>query len=152
MKYILVLLLLILVLPTESYGRGTYFLSLEKAEMDYVRIDSRTRDPYVPEYTGKWKDATSVKFRLGLLGGKLYWDNKVHGETTSSGVFQTVGWQWEMGIRITKQVSLFRDHHSRHRLEDKPEKRFKGGSQFPVEDRYGIRLILIRETLGGSIW
>ena len=150
MKYPLVLLLLILVLPTES--RAEYFLNLEKAELDYARIDSRTRDPYVPEYTNKWKDAAAIKFRIGLFRGKVYWNNNVHGETVDTGVFQIVGWQWEMGIRITKQVSLFRDHHSRHRLEDRPEKRFKEGSQFPVEDRYGIRFILIRETLGGSIW
>lgn len=149
MKYIL---LLILVLPTESYGRGTYFLKLEKAEFDYARIDSRTRDTYVPEYTGKWKDGTSIRFRIGLLGGKAYWDNKVHGETTESGVFQTVGWQWEAGIRITDSLVIFKDHHSRHRLEDKPDKKFRGGSQFPVEDRYGIRLILIKETGGSSIW
>jgi hypothetical protein len=145
MKFLLTILFLI---SSPCYARGEYLLNLEKAEFNYAHLDPKTRDPYVPEYTGKWKEKSSVKFRIGLLGGRMYWDNNVHGETVDSGVFQTVGWQWELGIRITNQVSIFHEHHSRHRLEDRPEHRFKGGSQFPVEDSYGIKLILIQETIG----
>lgn len=150
MKYILLIFIFLNSAPV--LASGTYFLNLEKAEFDYARIDSKTRDPYLPEYSGKWKDSTAIRFRMGLLGGATYWDNRVHGETTNSGVFQSVGWQWELGLRVTDQVTLFRDHHSRHRLESNPEKRFNGGSQFPVEDKYGIRLILIKETVGSAIF
>ena len=148
MKY---LLLALLTISTTGFARGEYLLNLEKAEFNYARMESRTRDPYLPEYTGKWKEKSSIKFRMGLIGGRVYWDNNVHGETVDSGVFQSVGWQWEAGIRLSDQVSVFHEHHSRHRLEDKPEHRFKAGSQFPVEDSWGLKLILIKETIGRGI-
>ena len=76
----------------------------------------------------------------------------MHGETVQTGVFRSVGWHWEAGIRVTNRVILFHEHHSRHVLEQPPEKRFNAGSQFPVEDSNGIKLILINESTGKGIF
>jgi hypothetical protein len=99
------------------------------------------RDPLTPdisprEYSGR----LATEFQMRLLE-VIYWKNYVHTEGTEAKV-QTVGWQWELGLRITDQISAFYEHHSRHRLDTsnpdldqnlKPRK-------FPVEDSYGIRL------------
>jgi hypothetical protein len=149
MKYIYLLLLL----SSPVYARGEYYLvNLEKMDFQYAHFKPETRDPYLPKYTHQWKEKTAVKFRMGLLGGRAYWDNNVHGETVDTGVFKSVGWQWELGIRITDQLSVFHEHHSRHVMEALPEKRFNAGSQFPVEDSFGIKLRLIKETTGRGIF
>lgn len=69
-------------------------------------------------------------------------NNTVHTEGTESQL-QTVGWHYEMGIRMNSQISIFHEHHSRHRLDSEvadtgrdPSSRTK----FPVEDSYGVRL------------
>lgn len=149
MKY---LALLLLALTTPALSANYRLVDLEKLEFNYAQLTPNTRDPYLPEDTGKWKERTSLKFRMGLLNQKLYWDNNVHGETVNTGIFRSVGWQWELGLRITDKLVLYRDHHSRHVMEKIPPKRFNAGSQFPVEDSYGIKLILIKETTGKGIW
>ncbi len=99
------------------------------------------RDPLTPDidqsrYTGR----VAADFQLRILEVG-YWQNRVHTEGTGAQL-QTVGWHWELGIRLSDQVAIYHEHHSRHRMDsvgidangdNRPDK-------FPVEDSYGIRL------------
>ena len=77
---------------------------------------------------------------------KGFWRNNVHAEGTHA-KFMTVGWHYEMGIKLD-QFELFYSHHSRHTMDqyqpvyfnEYEEKLYR--TAFPVEDSYGIRIIL----------
>lgn len=102
---------------------------------------SENRDaltPDIPQDQYKGRVATDFQLRILEVG---YWKNYVHTEGTPSQL-QTVGWQWELGIRISDELSIFHEHHSRHRM-DSAELDLDGDgkpNKFPVEDSYGIRL------------
>jgi hypothetical protein len=91
------------------------------------------RDPITPDipvdgYRGRL--ATQFQVRLFEVG---YWKNYVHTEGTDAKV-ETVGWQWEIGVRISKQLSTYWEHHSRHRMDAETP------GKFPVEDSFGFAL------------
>ena len=87
------------------------------------------------------KYRASTNFRLGLAR-TLYWDNNLHTEAVRSGTVKTVGWHWIMGVRLTKMIDLFQEHHSRHVVEEYRATK-NGRNTFPVEDSYGIRITII---------
>lgn len=127
-------------------------LDVEKMEFRAAHMDPQSRDPYVPQYTDRWRERASLQWRVSVLES-LYWDNDVHTETIDVGVVKTVGWHWELGLRINKYIAPFWEHHSRHVMDEKPDERFSGGRhQFPVEDSYGIRFKFVEEKIGSGIW
>lgn len=137
----------------EYPAKSRYSLfSVEQLDVLYAQMRADSRDPYTPEYTGRWKGRAAIQWRVSAMGA-LYWDNDCHVETIDNGVVATVGWKWELGLRVTKQVSIFNAHHSRHSVESMPEKRFESVSQFPVDDSYGIRIhFILGGKEGASIW
>lgn len=133
-----------LVLYTSPAVAGEYkLLTMESFEMKYSDFKSQ-RDPYAMEYTEDWAYRAATSFRYSILG-VLYHDNYVHCEGLDSGVVKTVGWQWTIGLRLHRNVDVFADHHSRHVMEDyRPT--VNGRNQFPVEDSYGIKFIVVEDT------
>jgi hypothetical protein len=83
-------------------------------------------------------DATVIRY------GKfsIYWLNKLHfDQANPSGHIKHAGWQYEFGMPLyvdkgLPRVELFKQHHSRHVLEE------TRSIHFPVYDRFGIRLRL----------
>lgn len=117
-------------------------LEVDKLDFEYHRLAAANRDPYVPHHTGTWREKAAIKWDLGILKYG-YWRNNVHTETTNpSGRVTTVGWEWELGVTLFKNYEIFHHHHSRHVMEEVPEKRFESGNQFPNENSYGIRFKL----------
>jgi hypothetical protein len=136
---------------TAAHAGEWKLLNVERLDLEYTKLEPSMRDPYVPQYTGSWRERAALRWRVSILG-PIYWDNNVHTETLKSGEVKTVGWEWEAGLRLNKYIDIFHHHHSRHVMEDVPEKRFRGGNQFPVEDGYGIRFKFIPETKGRGIF
>lgn len=112
--------------------------------MDYFDLKTAkfgcNRDPLTPDiqcedYVGR----VAADFQLRLVE-VVYWRSNIHTEGTA-GKVQTVGWQWELGLRISKGISLYHEHHSRHRMDATvPDYNGDGRpDKFPVEDSYGIR-------------
>ena len=114
-------------------------LEVEHFDMGYQEFKN-IRDPYVPDTTNM-KYRASTNFRLGLAR-TLFWDNTLHTEAVRSGTVKTVGWHWITGIRLTKKIVLFQEHHSRHVVEEYRGTK-NGRNTFPVEDSYGIRITII---------
>lgn len=86
-------------------------------------------------------------FNLDLIVFKyeslsLYWLNQLHfDQAANSGHIKHAGWKYEMGVPIFEdekgsRIELFKQHHSRHLLEEERD------VHFPVYDRFGIRLRL----------
>lgn len=149
MKY--VIMIMVLHLSTTSQARP---LELEEFSFQQAKLGEKSRDPLAPEYTGYWKYRTQADFRIGILGAG-YWDNKVHAEA-AEGAIRTVGWHWVAGLRITSQMDLFWEHHSRHTLDTKSptsdEYRYPDRNNFPVEDSYGLRFNIYTGTKGKALW
>jgi hypothetical protein len=121
---------------------GDYrLLDVDRLDLEYGKFVPTTRDPYVPQYAGRWRDEIALQWDVTLLQWG-YWRNHVHTETTDpSGSVTTVGWQFELGVHLGDRVDVYREHHSRHVMEAEPEHRFEAAhAQFPVEDLYGVRL------------
>lgn len=119
-------------------------LSVDKLDLEYKKLDPYNRDPFLPQYTGRWRDSAALFMDISVFNYG-YWNNHVHQETVSPGSVRSVGWEWEAGFRATGYLDIFTHHHSRHVLEEEPDERFRNTSgQFPLENSYGIRIHLIR--------
>jgi hypothetical protein len=126
-----------------SEARGAEFRLLD---VDYFDMRAAkfgiNRDPLTPDIEGHQyvgRVATDFQLRILEVG---YWKNEVHTEGTE-GQLQTVGWHYEMGVRLHKSMSAFYEHHSRHRMDSAnviDYNRDLRPDRFPVEDSYGIRL------------
>ena len=132
-------LFLCLFISTNVTAKEYRLLEVEHFDMGYQEFKNQ-RDPYVPDTTNM-KYRASTNFRLGLAR-TLYWDNNLHTEAVRSGTVKTVGWHWIMGVRLTKMIDLFQEHHSRHVVEEYRATK-NGRNTFPVEDSYGIRITII---------
>lgn len=62
-----------------------------------------------------------------------YWDNRVWGLTNQS-KFSATGWNYHLGLRLSKLFDVEYEHHSQHRL-DAP---FPPNVGFPVEDSFNV--------------
>lgn len=138
-------LFVIVALSEEAYSREYRLLDVDKLDLEYTKLNSTNRDPYAPDYTGRWGERAALKFNLNVLH-YLYWDNNIHTETIDTGQVKTVGWEWEAGVRIWKYFDVFHHHHSRHIMDEPAQRDYKypdTRTQFPVEDGVGIRFKFI---------
>lgn len=119
---------------------GFHVLDLDYFDMKGARF-GYNRDPLTPDIEGhQYIGRIETDFQLRILEVG-YWKNSVHTEGTA-GQLQTVGWHYELGLRLTPYLSPFYEHHSRHRMDSTiPDYNQDGRpDKFPVEDSYGIRL------------
>lgn len=92
-----------------------------------------------------YKGRVATNFDLELFK-HAFWRNEIHGEGTHA-AFTTVGWHWEFGFKLSPQVEIFHEHHSRHIMDRNLPTYWNERTQtlketkFPVEDSYGVRII-----------
>jgi hypothetical protein len=121
------------------------YLELDKFSLDIMKFGDN-REPMTPDikredYLGR----VATNFDISILN-RGFWRNNVHAEGTHV-KFMTVGWHFDMGVKLD-QFELFYSHHSRHTMDrDQPMyfdeevgQPYRGA--FPVEDSYGVRIIL----------
>lgn len=140
----LLMLILIAVLSSSAeliYAAEFKLIDLDSFDMKAAKFGAN-RDPLTPDIApDKYVGRVESDFKLRILE-VFYWDNQVHTEGVEAKV-QTVGWHWELGLRINKQFSIFHEHHSRHRMDDATPIDYDRDGQpdkYPVEDSYGIRM------------
>lgn len=149
--WIVLYILFLFMFSATTHAAEYRLLNAEKLEIDYSKLDSNNRDPYAMHYTGKWKDRAALKLRVGVLES-LYWDNNIHVESINTDTVKTVGWEWEVGLRVSKYFTLFQHHHSKHIMDETSQLPSNRSNKFPVEDSYGIKFIIVEETQGRSIF
>lgn len=123
-------------------------LAYRLLDVDYLGMTAArfgcNRDPIAPQYNcGSWTGRAEVLFNFSILD-YMYWNNVVHTEGIESQV-KTVGWQWELGLRLHEQFFLFHRHHSRHLMEEESMRWVDKDNQirdsrYPLENSYGFRL------------
>lgn len=125
---------------------GQYrLLDVDQLNMELAQFGCN-RDPMVPEIEcGDWRGRAEINADLRLIT-YMYWKNRVHGEGTNA-AFKSVGWNYELGINVSKYIDVFYLHHSRHPLDQgnavhtSSDGSYTLRNKFPVEDSYGVRLI-----------
>lgn len=111
----------------ESY-RG--WLEAESLSLDIWKT-GYMYDPYLPEYTDKWRGGVQLNFDL-RLAPIVRWENRVHSAGTDAQV-REVGWEWLALVDWSAKVQPFYYHHSRHSMDkERP-------TRFPIIDNYGLR-------------
>lgn len=145
----LITLLIIYLSSSSLQAREWRLLETEKVDLEYSQLNAYNRDPYAPDYTGRWRERVALKWDLSIVRYKdwgFFWDNNMHTETIDSGAVKTVGWEWELGLQLGKYADLFHHHHSRHIMDEEPQRDAYNGksNQFPVEDSLVLRVHLLR--------
>lgn len=137
---------LMVLLLASTLSRPAFSGDFRLIDLDYFDMKAaafgENRDPMTPdieehEYIGRV--GTDFGLRIMEVG---YWKNEVHTEGTR-GQMQTVGWHWELGLHVSRNIDLFHEHHSRHRMDSTNVIDFDQDGRpdrFPVEDSYGIRM------------
>lgn len=103
------------------------------------------RDPYFPEKDhSDWNNHAAILWNIEVAK-YFYWDNNVFMDTDKSQV-RHVGWEWNAGIDFGP-FEIFHYHQSRHVMEESRDEELEDGrirsGNFPLEDRYGIRINII---------
>lgn len=139
------IILIIVLLTFEGIGLASDFrvLDLDRAAFSASEFECN-RDPYTPDIDCEdylYRAAFDIDIRILEVG---YWDNRIHTEAVSQSV-KTVGWEWELGLRVAPGLELFRHHHSRHVMEETTMWGYHPGrdeiypTRYPVEDSWGVR-------------
>lgn len=145
------LLFCVSAVASEVQAKEFFLLNTDSLQMEYSQLNPQNRDPYAPQYTGRWRERAALLWDSTLLGyGKyrLIWNHNVHTETIDSGAVKTVGWEWRAAVRLGDRLEVGHHHHSKHIMdEDSRDIRYGNkGNQFPVEDSLYIRV----RFLGGN--
>lgn len=125
------------------YAGEWHLLELQEMNMEASRFGTN-RDPLTPSYSDDaYYGRVAANFNLRLLD-VFYWNNYVHTEGTTSQV-RTVGWQWDLGLHVSKQIDFFYQHHSRHVMDAEDpvyytDRDTREQIRYPMENSYGIRL------------
>lgn len=122
-------------------------LKLKHFSLDVMKFTGN-KELMIPEIPGsQWSYRIATNFDMQILRYG-FWRNRVHGEAAYA-KFYSVGWEYDMGIKLGRQVEIYWHHHSRHTMDidlpfyyDRMQNRFNQ-IDYPVEDSVGIRLILI---------
>lgn len=126
-------------------------MSLDQFDLKLLKFEEN-RDPMTPQIR---EDAyiyrVTSDFNISILG-VFFWENDVHAEAVS-GAVKTVGWKWDLGIRVFPWLDLLHEHHSRHVLDEVQQVNALENNKYPVEDSYGIRLhVYTNPTKPGTLW
>lgn len=78
----------------------------------------------------------------------IIWRNRVHGEAAYR-KFTSIGWKYDLGVRLSKKVEIFWHHHSRHTLDIEQPYYYNRISKelernyYPMEDSIVVRITLV---------
>lgn len=130
-----------------SAAHGAEFKLLEPRDVFIdVYKNETVHDPYLYPidrtlgYGSTFNVDTNV-VRYGKFS--IFWLNKLHfDQSNANGHIKHAGWQYEVGMplwidRGVSRIELFKQHHSRHLLEE------TRSIHFPVYDRFGVRLRIL---------
>lgn len=140
----LIILIALLLSPVVQANEYKLF-ELDEFNMElYSLADHRTLDlPFKDQGADgeSWTQGYAANFNIDLFKWAnygLYWQNKVHAESTEAQVRQ-VGWKYEIGVDLNQKVQLYWLHHSQHLLDGK-----NPNGKYPLDNFYGIRTVFYK--------
>ena len=125
----------------KPYARLTH-LSIDAAAF---MTNTELMIPEIPY--NKWDGRMAVNLDAQFLK-YILWRNRVHGESAYR-KFTSIGWKYDLGVKISKHLEFFWHHHSRHVLDVEQSYYFNRDTEkiernfYPMEDSFVLRIILI---------
>lgn len=129
------------ILATKASGQNWRLLDPKDVYIDAYKNET-VHDPYIAPIDKELRYGSNFNMDLDVVKYKgigLYWNNLLHfDQSSTSGHIKHAGWQYELGLTVLQEdnidrVQIFRQHHSRHILEETRK------AHFPVYDRFGVR-------------
>lgn len=127
-----ILLLLSFALPNSAAASQWKLIDFQEASINYKGFTG-ARHPLLEDVRNELNLTLNTNFLHAF-----FFNNKVHSITDSQN-FALVGWNFFVGVRVTKWLDIQYEHYSRHVLD----RQYRDG-WFPYEDSIGIRLYLFR--------
>lgn len=146
-----ILLTLALLFSYEAFSepkvKYTPYMKLKHFSLDIGKFTGN-KELMIPEIPGnQWSYRIATNFDLEFFK-YIFWRNQVHGEAAYA-KFYSVGWEYDLGFKIGKQIEIFWHHHSRHTMDinlpyyyNRIDDTFDQ-IDYPVEDSVVLRLIFI---------
>jgi len=143
------LLLTLLASPVFAETKVKYnpYMRLKHFSLDISRMTGN-KELMLPEIPGnEWNARIATNFDVEFFK-YIFWRNQVHGEAAYA-KFYSVGWRYDLGFQLGKQIQIFWHHHSRHTMDvDLPYYYNRITEEFeqidyPVEDSVVLRLIFV---------
>lgn len=117
------------------------FFEVQDLNMTYQYFNKPNVAPYFTTSSQKER----LTLRMDTTADKLiFFNNRIHA-TTDATQYRMIGWEFELGTFLTKQLSLQYIHHSQHVLDA-----FRG--QWPFEDSIAVRFYFIKSKNSDSIF
>lgn len=132
-------------MAARAEARDLHLLEPKDVYIDAFKYQS-IHDPYLAPIDRDlaYGAAFNTDFNLFRYGNiALHWKNRLHfDQAGSSGHIKHAGWEYELGLPLwvdkgKPKIELFKQHHSRHILEEVRD------AHFPVYDRVGVRIRLL---------
>lgn len=129
---------------TPALAGNLHLLEPKDVYLEYYKYTSM-HDPYLYPIDREIYQGASFNTDFNIIRYKdflIYWKNNLHfDQSRVSGHIKHAGWQYEIGLPLlmakdSTKIELFKQHHSRHVLEE------TRSTHFPVYDRYGVRFRL----------
>lgn len=129
----------------KAEARDLYLLEPKDIYIDAFKYESM-HDPYLAPIDKDLLYGAAFNTDFNVFRYKkvaLYWKNRLHfDQAGSSGHIKHAGWEYELGLPLwidkgKPKIELFKQHHSRHVLEEVRD------AHFPVYDRFGVRIRLL---------
>jgi hypothetical protein len=132
-KIQMIRIILLILISTNAYA------DLDRVEVRTEKYISK-HDTFFPEYTvikdpaidatGPERWSLGVNIGVDMSLKDTYWKNNIRGATTTK-QFRYVGWEFEIGQKVHKNISVFYYHFSEHGLDIEKE-------MYPLQDSVGI--------------
>lgn len=135
----------VVMLSFSAHAKEFRLLEPKDVSVEAFKYES-IHDPYLYPVDKSLKYGGAFNVDANLIRYEkfsIYWLNKLHfDQADPSGHIKHAGWQYELGMPIwihkgLPRIEMFKQHHSRHILEE------TRSFHFPVYDRFGIRLRLM---------
>ncbi|HUR99057.1 MAG TPA: hypothetical protein VMZ26_13405 [Pyrinomonadaceae bacterium] len=128
---------------------GAFFLLLlsqnaNAVELRELGIRYRYQADYgfTPELGEEFRAKENIVLVMNVdVLGPFFWDNAIRAMTDVGGAYRLIGWNFFLGLRVSKYVKLGYEHFSQHRIgaeELRPH--------FPLYDGFFVSWTIFRST------
>lgn len=142
MRLLLFTLLFCTNIYAESYFDKAFsdfcVLCVDELSVEFTEIVNK-KHFFFPDYTSEdWTYGLGLNWDVRAME-ILYWKNHSYFDMDSR--VKHIGWDYEVGANLGKNISIFWRHHSQHIAEGLSPDRIN--NSFPIDDRYGVRIYFI---------
>jgi hypothetical protein len=128
------IVLIALILAAVILHKNANAVELTDVSIQYQKFFDNNYSPYL---NGPQNEKLTLLVNTDLLPA-VFWNNKIIGITDDT-QYRHIGWNFQLGLRVTPIFSVQYEHFSQHALDRVTPL----GGHFPVEDSLGLTLHLM---------